>query len=141
MAKIAKAQGRDVKEWVGKDANAKVPPHVRLRILRRYNHTCYLSGIKIADGQAFDLEDIEPVEEGGQRRESNLAPALRLPHEVKTAVERKRQAKADRAAKKAHGLHDRKSPPMQSRGFETTGKKPRIERNTLPPRALYEDAQ
>jgi hypothetical protein len=63
--KIAKARGRAVVEWIGKTPDAKVPAHVRLRILRRFEGKCYLTGILIADGQSFDLEDIRPLEEGG----------------------------------------------------------------------------
>jgi hypothetical protein len=59
--KIAKARGRAVAEWIGKTPDAKVPAHVRLRILRRFSGKCYLTGIMIADGQAFDLEDIRPL--------------------------------------------------------------------------------
>lgn len=138
---IAKATGRVVREWRSDNPGAMPPPSVRLRILRRQGGKCALLGVIIADGQSFDLDHIIPIENGGVNCESNLQAVLRVPHEIKTAVERKRQAKADRAAKKAHGLHDHKSPPIQSRGFEVTGKKSRIERNSLPPRALYEDAQ
>jgi 5-methylcytosine-specific restriction enzyme A len=136
--KISKAQGRSVKEWVGATPDAKVPPAVRLRILRRHEAKCYLTKIIIADGQAFDLEHMQPLEEGGEHRESNLAPVLRLPHEVKTAAERKRQAKADRVAKKAHGIVAPKA-KIQSRGFDTSAKAPRIQKQPLPPRQLYED--
>src|SRR5574337_328561 len=102
--KIAKARGRPVVEWIGARPDAKVPPRVRLRILRRYDNKCQLSGLIIADGQQFDLEHVKALEEGGEHREQNLVPVLRLPHELKTAAERKRQAKADRIAKRAHGL-------------------------------------
>lgn len=133
--KIAKARGRAVAEWIGKTPDAKVPAHVRLRILRRFEGKCYLTGILIADGQAFDLEDIKPLEEGGERRESNLAPVLRLPHEVKTAAERKRQAKADRQAKAAHGMRPAPKRQIQSAGFAPSGK-PMREPKPMPPRRL-----
>ncbi len=135
--KIAKARGRAVTEWVGKTPDAKVPAHVRLRILRRFESKCYLTGILIADGQAFDLEDIRPLEEGGERRESNLAPVLRLPHEVKTAAERKRQAKADRIAKAAHGMKPAPARPIANRGFPPAEKRARIEKQALPPRRIF----
>jgi hypothetical protein len=137
--KIAKARGRAVTEWIGKTPDAKVPERVRLRILRRFEGKCYLTGILIADGQAFDLEDIRPLEEGGERRESNLAPVLRLPHEVKTAAERKRQAKADRIAKAAHGMRPAVKRPMQSAGFPPSEKTPREPKQALPPRRMFEE--
>jgi len=77
------------------------------------------------------MEDVKPLEEGGLRRESNLAPALRLPHEVKTAAERKRQAKADRIAKKGHGLTPEPAKKIESRGFDH---KPKPDKLPMPPR-------
>ena len=138
--KIAKAEGRSVTEWIGASPDAKVPARVKLRILRRFGGKCYLTQILIADGQAFDLEHVRPLEEGGEHRESNLAPVLRLPHEVKTQAERKRQAKADRVAKKAHGLTQPKA-KIQSKGFEPSAKTPRIVKQPLAPRALFEDCK
>lgn len=127
--KIAKAQGRSVREWVGSSPDAKVPPTVKLRILRRANHTCALSGIKIADGQTFDLEHVRSLEDFPDgHRESNLVPVLRLPHELKTAAEKKRQAKADRIAKAAHGMKSQKSRPIQSAGFPPPEDKKRSDR-------------
>lgn len=136
--KIEKAQGRKVTEWIGKNPDSKPPATVRLRILRRYNSKCYLLGVLIADGQTFDLEHIKPLEEGGENRESNLAPVLRVAHEIKTAAERKRQAKADRVAKKAHGLVESKT-KIKSRGFETSAKPTRIQKLSLPPRPIFID--
>lgn len=144
--KIAKATGRSVKEWEGKTPDAKVPASVRLRILRRFDNKCQLSGLIIADGQQFDLEHVKPLEEGGQHAESNLVPVLRLPHELKTAAERKRQAKADRIAKAAHGLKSAPARPIRSAGFTPPADKKRsdrlakVDKSALPqlqPRALY----
>lgn len=136
MVKIAKSIGRPVDEWIGASPDSKVPPRVQLRILRRFSSKCYLTSIIIADGQKFDLEHIKPLEEGGEHRESNLAPVLRLAHEIKTAAERKRQAKADNAAKRAHGLHEPRS-KLQSRndlrGPEKPRDRPRVDKSALAP--------
>jgi len=140
--KIAKAQGRSAKEWIGSTPDAKIPDAVKLRVLRRYNNKCYLTQILIADGQPFDMEHIKPLEEGGEHRESNLAPALRLSHELKTAAENKRKAKADRIAKKAHGLAPAPAKKIESRGFEPSGKTPKIDKSSLEPlprRSFYTD--
>jgi 5-methylcytosine-specific restriction protein A len=138
VTKIAKAQGRSVTEWIGNTPDSMPPPTVRLRILRRFEHKCQLTGIIIADGQTFDLEHKKPLEEGGENRESNLVPVLRLPHEIKTAAEKKRQAKADRIAKRAHGLIPEPPRKIESRGF---ARKERQEKLALPPRrAMFEDA-
>jgi 5-methylcytosine-specific restriction enzyme A len=141
MTKIAKSVGRPVKEWSSDNPAAMPPPAVRLRILRRFESKCQLSGIVIADGQAFDLEHKKPIEEGGENRENNLVPVLRLPHELKTAIERKRQAKADRIAKKAHGLTAPKQ-TIKSAGFPQIEKPRRgVDKSSLEPlprRSIYE---
>lgn len=132
MSKIAKAQGRDVVEWRGKTPNAMPPASVRLRILRRHDHKCSLTGIIIADGQQFDLDHKVRIEDGGENIESNLQPVLRLPHEVKSAAERKIAAKADRIAKRAHGLNAPKK-KIKSHGFPARPEKPnQIDKSALP---------
>ena len=65
MTKLAKATGRSVEEWSSDDPSAMPPPRVRLRILRRYHNKCALTGILIADGQAFDLDHIVRIEDVG----------------------------------------------------------------------------
>ncbi len=144
--KIAKAQGRSVPEWQGPTPDAKVPAAVRLRILRRAGGKCSITGILIADGQTFDLEHVKPLEEGGAHAESNLVPVLRLAHEIKTAAERKRQAKADRIAKAAFGLKPEKRRPIQSAPFPHVEKPARSDRvgkidksalPKLPPREMF----
>lgn len=109
---------RSVSEWIGKHPDAKVPDRVRLRILEAAARKCYLTGIKIADGQPFDLEHVTPLSLGGEHRETNLRPALRLPHEVKSAAEAKIRAKADRQAKKAFGERNPNAPKIKSPGFK-----------------------
>jgi 5-methylcytosine-specific restriction protein A len=135
-AKIAKAQGRSVAEWIGKTPEATPPAGVRLRILRRFDRKCQLTGIIIADGQAFDLEHSKPLEEGGENREGNLVPVLRLSHEIKTAAEKKRQAKADRIAKRAHRLGPPPKKKIESRGFDTVEKQRKIDKSVLGPLGL-----
>jgi hypothetical protein len=96
-----------------------------------------LTQIIIADGQTFDLEHVRSLEDGGENRESNLVPVLRLPHEIKTAAERKRQAKADRIAKRAHGLVAETKRPIASRPFP---RKEMPEKIGLPQRrAMFKD--
>ncbi len=131
--KIAKTQGRSVREWIGETGDAMPPATVRLRILRRFNRTCQLTGVIIADGQPFDLEHKKPLEDGGENRESNLVPVLRLPHELKTAAEKKRQAKADRLAKRAHGLLPSPKKKIHSRGFGKIEKQRKIDKSVLGP--------
>jgi 5-methylcytosine-specific restriction endonuclease McrA len=94
--KIAKAQGRSVKEWVGKTPDAKPPQTVRVRVFDRANGICHITGARIQTGDEWDCDHIKRLEDGGENRESNLAPALKEPHRKKTAEENKRGRKATR---------------------------------------------
>ena len=60
---------RTVKEWIGKTADSKPPPTVRLRILKTHDGHCRLSGIKIRPGDAWDCDHVKPLWDGGENRE------------------------------------------------------------------------
>jgi hypothetical protein len=92
---------RTVEEWIGKHDDQKVPDRVRIRVLERYGHKCYLTGREIRPGDAWEIEHIQALILGGQHRENNMAPALAAAHKVKTAVEMKVKAKIARVKKKA----------------------------------------
>jgi 5-methylcytosine-specific restriction protein A len=79
--------GRAVEEWIGSSPDAKVPPRVRLRIFERHGGRCHISGRKIAAGEPWELDHVVALINGGEHRESNLAPALRDKHRAKTAVD------------------------------------------------------
>lgn len=96
---------RSVKEWRGSSDDAKVPPRVRARVFERYGGVCYLSGRKIMPGDKWELEHIKALCNGGEHRESNLAPALADAHKPKTSADRKQKAKRDRLYKKHIGIH------------------------------------
>ena len=95
---------RQVEEWIGKTDDAPVPPRVRLRIFERDNGVCHLSGRKIMAGEKWELEHKIALCLGGQHRESNLAPALVLPHRQKTKSDRRMKAKNDRVRKRHIGI-------------------------------------
>lgn len=114
--KIKKATGRSVVEWRGKTPDTwPPPPHVLLRILRLHDHTCYITKVKIPPGVTPEFDHIVELEDGGENRESNIAPVLPAAHKVKSADARKRRAKADAAAKKAAGIKPEPVRPLQSR--------------------------
>ncbi|MEM9762867.1 MAG: HNH endonuclease signature motif containing protein [Pseudomonadota bacterium] len=96
--------GRSVAEWRGATPDAKVPDRVRLRVFERHGGRCHLSGRKIAGGDAWDLDHVTPLEDGGEHRESNLAPALRTEHRKKTAAENTLRARERRLRKKHIGI-------------------------------------
>ena len=129
--RIKKAQGRSVVEWVGKTPDSMPPDNVRLRILRRFGNKCALTSIIIADGQKFDIDHIVRIEDGGANSESNMQPVLRLPHEVKSAAERKIAAKADRIAKKGHGLTPEPTKKIESAPLPSSKKEPAIKKEPL----------
>lgn len=95
---------RAVPEWIGKTPDTPAPPRVRLRVFERHNGICYLSGRKIGAGDKWQLEHPLAIINGGENRESNLAPALVEPHKFKTAEDVKQKAKNDRVRKKHLGI-------------------------------------
>jgi 5-methylcytosine-specific restriction protein A len=112
--KLPKARGRSVSEWIGRTPDTRPPQHVRLRIFDRAGGTCHISGLKI-DGtkDKWDVEHIARLDDGGENRESNMAPALRDPHLKKTAAENQAGKKSDRARMKHVGVKAEKQPIPQ----------------------------
>lgn len=114
---------RSVPEWIGKNDDAVPPRTVRARVFRAYDGRCYLTGRKIAAGEAWDLEHKRPLSMArpgeNLNRESNLAPALKAPHREKTAQEANDRAKADRLHAKHHGYFPKSKHPLKGgRGFD-----------------------
>jgi len=107
---------RDVPEWIGKTPDTKIPPRVRLRVFDAHGGRCYLSGRKIMPGDKWDLDHKIALINGGENRESNLAPALRAPHREKTAADVAEKSKVERIRQKHLGVW-KSSRPMQSRPF------------------------
>lgn len=133
MPKIAKPQGRSVEEWIGKTPDSKIPDRVKLRIWRRENGRCYLTGAKIMPGDVFEYEHKKRVEDGGEHRESNIFLALTTPHKRKSAEERAAAKKADDIAKRHIGITEPKQ-KLKSRRFAKRKKtKPVIDKSALSP--------
>ena len=95
---------RTVEEWIGKTDDAKVPPHVRMRIFLAHDGKCWLSGRKIMPADYWELEHKIALCNGGQHRETNMAPALRDAHKIKTARDVREKAKVDRIRKRHIGI-------------------------------------
>lgn len=96
--------GRSVEEWIGKTPDSPVPPRVRLRVFERHGGRCHISGRKIAAGEPWDLDHIVALVNGGEHRESNLAPALRDKHRVKTAADVAEKASVRKRALSHRGI-------------------------------------
>lgn len=103
---------RSTPEWIGKTDDERVPDRVRLRVFDRHNGVCYLSGRKIRAGEKWELEHMKALCNGGEHRESNLAPALVAPHKVKTKADRREQAKTNAKRKSNLGIKRAKGRPM-----------------------------
>jgi 5-methylcytosine-specific restriction endonuclease McrA len=105
----------NLKEWCGKTDDSKPAPYVRLRVFNKYDGICYLSKRKIVPGDKWDLEHVVALCNGGENRESNMAPALVAPHKIKTKQDRATKAKNDHVRMKHIGI--REPSRLQSRGF------------------------
>ena len=106
---------RSVDEWIGSSPDAKIPDRVRLRVFEANEGRCHITGRKIRPGDQWDCDHILALCNGGEHRESNLAPALREEHRKKTAEDVRMRAKADRVRKKHLGIHKPKRPMPGSR--------------------------
>lgn len=109
---------REVPEWIGKTPDTPIPPRVRDRVFQRHQGRCYLSGRKIAAGEPWDVEHVIAICNGGENRESNLAPALRDKHREKTARDVDTKSKTYRMRAKNNGTWPKSKRPLRSRGFE-----------------------
>lgn len=134
---ISDGQGRSVPEWIGKTPDSMPPERVRLRIVRRYGGLCYLTGRPIA-GKKWALDHVIALANGGENRESNLAPALQEgdAHTAKTARDVATKAKIDRVAKRHYGIRSAPRRKIESRGFEKS-EKARKPKEPLPPSKLF----
>jgi 5-methylcytosine-specific restriction protein A len=108
---------RTVDEWIGKTDDTRPPPRVRVRVFERYEGRCYLSGRKIMGGEKWELEHVKALTNGGENRESNLAPALVAPHREKTKDDLAEKSKVYRMKAKHLGQWP-KGQRIMSRGFE-----------------------
>jgi 5-methylcytosine-specific restriction protein A len=92
---------RSVKEWIGKDDDAKVPPRVKLRVRDAFDGRCALCGFPAI---LAHIDHITALINGGQNRETNLQPVCRPCHAEKTRADVKVKSKIARLAKKDMGI-------------------------------------
>jgi 5-methylcytosine-specific restriction protein A len=95
---------RSVAEWIGATPDSIPPDHVKLRIFERHKGVCHIAKRKILGGELWDVEHVKSLRDGGENRESNMAPALRDKHREKTATENSERADANRVKAKHLGL-------------------------------------
>jgi len=110
---------RQTEEWIATNDDQAIPARVKVRIFEKYEGTCYLSDIKIRPGDKWECEHIIALSNGGEHRESNLAPALADPHKEKTKSDMKIKAKIARVRKRHLGIK-KKGWTIPGRKFDGT---------------------
>ncbi|SHG78432.1 hypothetical protein SAMN02745157_4824 [Kaistia soli DSM 19436] len=109
--------GRRISEWIGATPDSPIPARVRARVFLAHGGVCHISGRKIAPGEAWDCDHVVALINGGENRESNLAPALRDKHREKTAGDVAIKSKVARIRAKHLGIYP-KGKPIPGRGFQ-----------------------
>lgn len=112
-------------EWIGKTDDSRPPPHVRLRIWETHGGYCHIAKRKIEIGEAWDIDHVIAIINGGQNRESNMAPALRDKHKIKTKADVAEKSKVYRKRAKDLGILVRKGQPMP--GSRASGLRKRMD--------------
>lgn len=103
---------RSTKEWIGKTDDSRPPNYVRVRVFQEHGGKCHIAGRKIEEGEPWDLDHVVALINGGENRESNLAPALRDKHREKTKADVAEKSKVYHKTGKNIGLSFRKGRPM-----------------------------
>ena len=75
----------------------------RLAIFERCGGVCHICGGKVTPGEAWDVEHIVPLAQGGDDEGDNLAPAHKGCHAGKTAQDASDTARAKRRQAKHLG--------------------------------------
>ncbi|MGX9120289.1 HNH endonuclease [Mesorhizobium sp. BHbsci] len=132
---------RSVKEWIGKTDNTKAPPRVCQRVFDRDNGICHFCGQPIQPGQKVETDHIQALINGGENRETNLAPIHKKPcHTIKTAADVADKAKVAAVRKKHSGIT---KPAGKLRGPAFALSEKAVERanypskQSLPPRTIF----
>ena len=100
---------RATPEWIAKTDDAAIPPRVRLRVFEAHGGVCAISGRKIMPGDAWQVDHIIALANGGQHREANLQPVLDAPHKAKTREDVAVKAKIASVRKKHLGIETKRA--------------------------------
>ena len=107
---------RSVPEWIGKTSDSAIPARVKLRVFERHGGICHISGQKIMPGDKWDCDHVQALVNGGENRESNLAPALTEHHKEKTRSDVAMKSKDRRVRSKHMGIKKPKGTIPGSKG-------------------------
>lgn len=127
---------RDVPEWQGKTPSSMPPSRVRLRIFDRAGGICHICKLPIKLGETWHADHVKALIEGGENRETNLAPAHAHCNLAKANGEKARKAKVARTRKKHIRVIEAKQ-SIQSAPFarsEKAARKANRPPKTQPPR-------
>lgn len=109
---------RETDEWFGKTDDTPIPKRVKDRILLRYDRRCHRTGVTFRAGDRIEFDHIKALCNGGENRESNIAPILGgKVHRAKTAEDVGERVKTARVRLKHLGQWP-KGQKIASRGFE-----------------------
>ena len=110
---------RSLPEWIGATPDTPVPDRVKLRVFDAHRGICHIAKRQIRPGEPWDTEHVIAIINDGENRESNLAPALRDKHPIKTAADLAEKAITYRKRKKHLGLRGRRK-TIPGRKFDGT---------------------
>jgi 5-methylcytosine-specific restriction protein A len=132
---------RALPEWIGKTADTRVPPRVKQRVFERDGKLCHLCGCAIKSGETWDADHKVALINGGENRETNLAPAHKHCHLIKSARDSAEKAKIAKKKMLDSGAL-RPAGKLSSAPFsistKTARRKARAnDKQAIPPRALY----
>jgi 5-methylcytosine-specific restriction endonuclease McrA len=105
---------RSIPEWIGKTPDTPAPPRVRVRVFQRHGGCCHVCTRKIAAGDRWDCDHVVALINGGENRESNLAPICEWCHPAKTARDVAVKSKTYAMAKKAIGVKPKRRSQFQT---------------------------
>tara|TARA_R100001369_G_scaffold74512_1_gene103263 strand:- start:144 stop:422 length:279 start_codon:yes stop_codon:yes gene_type:complete len=77
-------------------------------VFEAHRGVCHITGRKITPADKWELDHVQALVNGGENRESNLAPALVAAHRVKTAADVAQKAKDRRVRAKHIGAAPKK---------------------------------
>lgn len=82
-------------------------PTRRLQLFERHSGRCHICDMKIQVGQKWEVEHVIALTIGGADDESNMRPAHKACHAVKTKVDVAAGAKCQRVKAKHYGIKKR----------------------------------
>ncbi|WP_019170722.1 HNH endonuclease [Pseudaminobacter salicylatoxidans] len=119
-------------EWIAKHDGMNIPPRVRQRVYDRDGGVCHICKLPIKTGETWQADHVTALINGGEHRETNLAPAHSHCHVGKTAQDVKEKAKVAKVRGKHTGAI-RPKQAIKSAPFPKADKSPRIDKSALPP--------